>query len=95
MLDAVFFVRSMSRLYKEYQFTSQSELEVERESLQAGRHLSVAVAEAGDSPGTQRNEIVRRRKLLPSSVVKTVTEDTSVCVRACMHAGACVYDGDL
>jgi hypothetical protein len=58
-----------------------------REGLQAGNQLRVAVvrseqlvAEAGDSTGTLRKGNVHRWKLLPSSAVKTVTENTILCM---------------
>jgi hypothetical protein len=53
---------------------------LERERESAGIQLSVAVAEAGDSSGTQRKGNTRRWKPLPSRAVKTMTENTSLCV---------------
>jgi hypothetical protein len=70
-------MRSLPRLYDEDQLPVSRERERERES--AGRQ-TVAVAEAGDSSGTQRKGNARLWKLLPSSAVKTVTEKTSLCV---------------
>jgi hypothetical protein len=40
----------------------------------------VAAAEVGDSLGTQRKGNVQRWKLLLSSIVKIMTEDTRLCV---------------
>jgi hypothetical protein len=57
------------------QVESQS---VEREGLQADSQLRVAEAEAGDSSGTQRKGNVHHWKLLPSSAVKTMTENVFV-----------------
>jgi hypothetical protein len=42
--------------------------------------LRVAVAQAGDSLETQRKGNVQHRKPLPSSAMKTVTENTNWCV---------------
>jgi hypothetical protein len=42
--------------------------------------IGVAVAKAGDSSGTQRKGNVHCWKTLPSNAVKTVTENTSLCV---------------
>jgi hypothetical protein len=53
---------------------------VERESLQAGSQLRVAVTEVEDSSGIQGKGNARRWKPLPSSAVKTVTQNTSMCV---------------
>jgi hypothetical protein len=57
----------------------------ERESLQTGSQLRVAVvrseklvAEARDSSGTQRKGNVRRWKPLPSIAVKTVAGNISL-----------------
>jgi hypothetical protein len=71
LLEAMFSVRSVARLFAEAQLSLPVNLDrVERES--AGR-LKVAVAEVRDSSGTQK-------KPLPSRAVKTVTENTSLCV---------------
>jgi hypothetical protein len=51
-----------------------------RHSLQAVNQLRAAVAEDGDSSRTQKKWNVCRRKPLPSSAVKTVTQNTSLCV---------------
>jgi hypothetical protein len=53
-----------------------------KNSLQADSQLRVAVAEAGDSSETQRKGKVCCWKLLPSSAVKTMAENTSLCVIA-------------
>jgi hypothetical protein len=66
------------------QLGDRSEL---REGLQVHSQLRVAVvrseklvAEARDSSGTQRKGNVHRWKPLPSSAVKTVTENTILCM---------------
>jgi hypothetical protein len=46
----------------------------------AGSQLSVAEPKAAGSSGTQRKGNVCRWKPLPNSVVKTVIENTSMCV---------------
>jgi hypothetical protein len=46
----------------------------------AGSELRAAVAEVRDSSGTHRKGNVHCWKPLPSSSVKTVTENTSLCV---------------
>jgi hypothetical protein len=48
--------------------------------VQADSQLRLAVAETGDSLGTQRKENVHCWKPLPSSAVKTVTENVSLFV---------------
>jgi hypothetical protein len=86
MLEAMFSVRSVPRLCNENQLpltNSPSRVRVERES--AGSQLRSCccenlVAETWDSSGTQRKRNVRRWKPLPSSALKTVTENTSLCV---------------
>jgi hypothetical protein len=55
------------------------------ETKSAGSQLRVVrseklVVEARDSSGTHRKGNVCRRKFLPSSTVKTMTENTSPCV---------------
>jgi hypothetical protein len=45
-----------------------------------GRFCQNLVAEARDSSGTQRKGNVKRWKPLPSNAVKTVPENTSLCV---------------
>jgi hypothetical protein len=50
-----------------------------RENLQADSQLRGALAEAGDTAGTQRMGNVCRWKPLPRSTVKTTTENTSLC----------------
>jgi hypothetical protein len=52
----------------------------ERGRESAGSQLRVAVAEARDSSGIQRNGNVRRWKPLPSNEMKTATENISLCV---------------
>jgi hypothetical protein len=86
LLEAVFSLGSVPRLYNEDQLPLRVSKSRERESLQADSQLRVPdvrseqlVAEAGYSSGTQRKGNVRRWKPLPSSAVKTVTENTSLC----------------
>jgi hypothetical protein len=80
LLVAVFSVRAVPRLFNE----NQLQLRVSRERETVGRESVVRsekpVAEAGDISGTQRKGNVLRWKPLPSSAVKTVTENTSLCV---------------
>jgi hypothetical protein len=74
LLEAVFSVRSLPRLYNEDQLPSAVS-RGERES--AGRQsVEKLVVEAGDSSGTQRKGNVLLWKPLPSSAVKIVTENT-------------------
>jgi hypothetical protein len=72
LLEAVFSVRSMPRLHNEEQLPS-------RVSVQADSQLTAAVAEVGDSSGTQRKGNFHHWKPLPSNAVKTVIENTSLC----------------
>jgi hypothetical protein len=51
-----------------------------REGLQAVSQLRVAVAEAGNRLGTLREQHIHCWKPLPSSTVKTMTENTGQCV---------------
>jgi hypothetical protein len=88
--EAVFSLRSVPELYNNDQLSvSPSRVRVksleesrqkERESLQAESQFRVAETEGGDSSGTQRKGNVHRWKPLPSSAVKTVTDNTSLCV---------------
>jgi hypothetical protein len=73
LLEAVFSVRSVTSPSREFR-------EQSRESLQANSQLRVAVAEARGSSGNQRKRNVRLWKPLPSSAVKTVTDNTSLCM---------------
>jgi hypothetical protein len=84
-LEAMCPVPSLPRLCNEDQLPLPVSKSVERESV--GRQLRVVVvrsekmvAEAGDISGTQRKGDIHRWKPLPSSAVKTVTENTSLCV---------------
>jgi hypothetical protein len=75
----VFAVRSVPRLYNNDQSVRVESLEsVYKQSVESCSEKLVAAA--GDSSGNQAKGNVRRWKPLPSSAVKTVTENTSLCV---------------
>jgi hypothetical protein len=57
---------------------NEPELGVKRGS--ACSQLSITVAEAEDSSGTQRKGNICQWKMLPSRAVKIVTENTTLCV---------------
>jgi hypothetical protein len=89
LLEVVFSVQSMSRLHNKDQLplpVSPSTVRVQspEKSLETVCRQTVSwelqklVADRGDSLGTQRMGNVRRWKPLPSSIVKTVTENTSL-----------------
>jgi hypothetical protein len=73
LLEAVFSVRSLPRLYNKNQSES-------RESLQAVSQLRVAVAEVEDSSGTSRKRNVCCWQPLPNNAMKTMIGNTGLCV---------------
>jgi uncharacterized protein (DUF3084 family) len=72
-------VRSEKREARSEKREARSEKREARSEKREARSEKL-IAKGGDSSGTQRKGNIRRWKPLPSSAVKTIIENTSLCV---------------